>query len=129
MICNADCEPKENNVKEIKKLKTLKRTPLAVILTVLVFMGNGCASYWYQEGKTFDECKQARAECRKELLKRSDLTGFGDYEVKFMKACMKQKGYRLVRADKLPMHAKREAPETSLHYRAKGVAGTLAEEK
>jgi hypothetical protein len=38
---------------------------------------------------------------------------------------MEEKGYRLVSADQLPMKAKREAPQTSLDYRAKGVAGSL----
>ena len=89
----------------------------------------GCASYWYQEGKTFEECKQDREECREELLRHSDLTRVGPYEIKFMEECMKEKGYRLVKENELPMHVRRELPETSLHYRAKGVAGTLRDEK
>ena len=42
---------------------------------------------------------------------------------------MEKKGYRIVTKDELPLDVRREAPETSLHYRAKGVAGTLRDEK
>jgi hypothetical protein len=38
---------------------------------------------------------------------------------------MKQKGYRLVPEGDLPMDAKREGPDTMVHYRTKGVAGDL----
>ena len=57
----------------------------------------GCGQkYWYQEGKTFEECKADRAACRAELLKRTDLRHIGDYERQFMEDCMRQKGYRLI---------------------------------
>ena len=90
---------------------------------------NGCATYWYQEGKTFTECQKAQEACREELIRRSSLSRFGSYEIQFMKICMEEKGYRTVRQRELPMGVRRQAPETSLHYRAIGVAGALNENK
>lgn len=98
---------------------------VTIILLLMLCCMSGCANYWYQEGKTFEQCRQDRDECLRELLKRTDLKTFGDYEVKFMEACMKKKGYRLVTEDELPLGVKREVPETSLHYRAKGLAGAV----
>ncbi len=95
---------------------------------VIVSLCAGCATYWYQEGKTFDECKQARTECRAELLKRSDLRGLTvDYEVKFIQNCMGQRGYRIVTGEELPLDIRREEPEATLHWRTVGVAGTIEE--
>jgi len=85
----------------------------------------GCAQYWYQEGKTFQQCQQDRRACFDELAKRTDFVGTGDYEFEFLTECMEQKGYRLVKDDELPSDAKRQRPDTSLHWRAKGVAGSL----
>jgi hypothetical protein len=97
---------------------------LIILLFPLVVCG--CAKYWYQEGKSFDECKQARAECFQELTKRTDFTSpTVDYEIKYMNECMWAKGYREVSAKELPMDVKREEPESSLHWRARGVAGTV----
>jgi hypothetical protein len=45
-----------------------------------------------------------------------------------MEECMKQRGYRLVSEDELPLAAKRERPDPTLHYRMKGIAGDLSEE-
>jgi hypothetical protein len=85
---------------------------------------SGCAKYWYQEGKTFEQCKQDRSDCLAELKRRSDFQkGSADYEFKFMAECMKKKGYRLVSESELPLDAKRERPDLTLHYRMKGLAG------
>ncbi len=102
---------------------------LTVILLASMCFLTGCAKYWYQEGKSFKECNLARQECRSELLKRSDLKNLTvQYEVKFAENCMTEKGYRLVSQDELPLDVKREEPDTSLHWRTNGVAGTLKEE-
>ncbi len=105
------------------------RKCLTVMLSmVIVSLCTGCATYWYQGGKTFDECRQARTECRAELLKRSDLKGLTvDYEVKFMENCMNQRGYRIVTAEDLPLGVRREEPDTTLHWRTVGAAGTIEE--
>ena len=107
----------------------VNRTIPMVSLVMLCASLNGCASYWYQEGRTFAECQQAQEACREELIKRSSLSRFGSYEIGFMKNCMEEKGYRRVRQRDLPMGVRRQAPETSLHYRAIGVAGELSESK
>lgn len=97
---------------------------LMIILFALFFCG--CAKYWYQEGKSFDECKWARTECFNELTKRTDFASLTvDYEIKYMNECMQAKGYRDVSAKELPMDVKREEPESSLHWRTRGVAGTV----
>lgn len=95
------------------------------ILMLLVMPLGGCVNYWYQEGKSFDQCKADIEQCRAELAKYSDLTNIGSYERKFVEDCMKTKGYNLVTGDKLPMKAKREDPDTSLYWRLNGVAGRI----
>jgi hypothetical protein len=97
---------------------------LPLVLLVLAFLLSGCAQYWYQDGKTFTQCQQDRADCFDQLQKRTDFnTLVVDYEIKFMNDCMQSKGYKLVTADKLPLNARREEPESSLHWRARGIAG------
>ena len=105
-------------------------------LTVLLLLGliclsGGCAKYYYQESKTFGECARDRADCYAELQKRlaDQSQRPGDYEHKFMEDCMKQKGYRLVTENNLPLDVKRQDPDRSLQgqlygYR-RGIAGTL----
>jgi len=101
---------------------------LTIASLILVSFFAGCATYWYQEGKGFEECKRDRAECRNELLKRSDLRGLTmDYEVKFMEDCMGQRGYRLATAEDLPLDMRREEPDTTFHWQTVGVAGTIEE--
>ena len=103
----------------------MKNLFLMFMLSLFLFQ-SGCAKYWYQEGKTFDECKQACAECFKELTKHTDFTSpTVDYEIKYMNKCMQEKGYREVSAKELPLSVKREEPETSLSWRARGIAGTI----
>ena len=106
----------------------MEKLIILLFLSSLIFL-TGCSKYWYQEGKSFDECKQARGECRSELLKRSDFKNLTvQYEVKFIETCMTEKGYRSFSQGDLPLEAKREEPETSLHWRTHGVAGTLKEQ-
>jgi hypothetical protein len=106
------------------------------VLLMLVFMClfAGCAKYFYQEGKSFNECASARKDCYDELQKRLAVKTKrpGDYEHKFMEDCMERKGYMLVTENKLPLNAKRQKPDTTLQgylygYR-RGMAGALDEE-
>ena len=92
----------------------------------IIFLG-GCSQYWYQEGVSYRQCQKDRNDCFRELQKRTDFGNSGGYEFEFMAECMRQKGYRLVTAKELPMGVKRTEPETSLHWRAKGLAGTIDE--
>ena len=106
---------------------------------VLLFLGliclfAGCAKYYYQESKSFNECAKDRADCTAELKKRlaDQSQRPGAYEHKFMKDCMEQKGYILVTENKLPLQVKRQDPDSSLKgylygYR-RGIAGVLDEE-
>jgi hypothetical protein len=101
------------------------------LLLGLICLSGGCAKYFYQEGKTFQECARDRADCYTELKKRlaDQSQSPGDYEHKFMENCMKQKGYRLVTENNLPLDVKRQDPDKSLQgqlygYR-RGIAGTL----
>ncbi|MHC4648445.1 MAG: hypothetical protein ACYTBJ_23550 [Planctomycetota bacterium] len=100
----------------------------AVVSLASMCLCTGCAKYWYQEGKTFEECKRDRQECFNELKKYSDWERMGDYEFGFMEDCMKEKGYRLVTEDKLPLRVKREEPDRTFHVRLKGIAGTIEKE-
>ena len=98
-----------------------------MLLSAFFLFSAGCTNYWYQEGKTFDECKRARDECFEELEKRTDFSSSTvNYEIKFMNECMHAKGYREVSAKKLPLDVKRGESESSLHWRTRGIAGTLA---
>lgn len=93
-----------------------------------VILLSGCETqYWYQQGKTFQQCANDRQQCLKELMKRSDVYTITDYEIKYMEDCMTTKGYRLTTQKELPLDVKRQEPETSLHWRIKGLAGTINE--
>ena len=93
----------------------------------------GCAEYYYQEGKSFDECAQARTDCLSELKKRLAVQSQspGDYEYKFIEDCMCRKGYTLVPEDELPLDVKRRDPDRSLrgqlYGHRRGIAGTVDE--
>jgi len=102
-----------------------------VLLLGLICLFAGCAEYYYQDGKSYTECAQDRADCVAELQKRlaDQSQRSGDYEHKFMEDCMQQKGYRLVTENKLPLNVKRQDPDSSLRgylygYR-RGIAGAL----
>ena len=106
-------------------MKDLLKTATCISMVLIC----GCSKYWYQEGKTFGECKQDQAACFAELNKRSDFGGMTmDYEFKFMDDCMCAKGYQEVSESELPLDARRQEPDSTLHWRARGVAGSLTEE-
>jgi hypothetical protein len=107
---------------------------MALWTLCLICFLTGCAKYYYQEGKTFNQCAWDRAECLFELKKRlaSHSDGWGDYRYKFLENCMKNKGYQLVTEDQLPLEVKRQDPDSGLRgylygYR-RGIAGALDEE-
>ena len=102
-----------------------KSLTVALLLVVICFF-TGCTSYWYQEGKSFEECKQDHRACFEELkVYSSNWRKMGDYEFEFMEDCMEQKGYGPVNERKLPLKVKREDPDQLLHWRLRGVAGTV----
>ena len=101
---------------------------VGALLLVLICLSAGCTRYYYQEGKSFEECKKDRADCLRELAKRVEKPAYGDYEFKFMEECMENKGYRLVTEDKLPLRVKRADPDQLDDWRLRGIAGTLEEE-
>jgi len=106
----------------------MKRFVIVVLLSLFGLTAGCGQQYWYQEGKTFDECSVDRASCRKELMRRTELRRIGEYERKFMEDCMQQKGYRLVKEKELPLGVRREdsdIPSEVPWARGYGVAGTL----
>jgi hypothetical protein len=44
----------------------------ALVLIAAVCVCSGCAKYYYQEGKTFEQCKRDYEECAAERAKRED---------------------------------------------------------
>jgi hypothetical protein len=110
------------------------KSSLVLLMLVFICLFSGCAKYYYQEGRSFDECASARKDCVAELQKRlaDQSQKAGGYEHKFMEDCMARRGYMLVTEDKLPLDAKRQDPDSSLKgflygYR-RGIAGALDEE-
>ncbi len=104
-----------------------------LLLLGLICLFTGCAKYYYQEGKSFNECASARKDCVAELQKRlaDQAHSTSGYEHKFIEDCMERKGYKLVTEDQLPLDAKRQDPDSSLKgflygYR-RGIAGALDE--
>lgn len=96
------------------------------ITAVLLCFFAGCAKYWYQEGKNFEQCKQDSLECNEEMKKYSqDPEDLGKYEFKLMADCMIQKGYRLVRDRQLHVRVKREDPNLTVPWMIHGVAGFI----
>jgi hypothetical protein len=102
-----------------------------LLLLGLICLFAGCAKYYYQDGKSFNECAKDRADCVDELQKRlaDQSQSPGGYEYKFMEDCMEHKGYKLVTENKLPLNVKRQDPDSSLRgylygYR-RGIAGAL----
>ena len=94
----------------------------------------GCAKYYYQESKTFNQCAWDRADCLFELKKRmaSQTESPGSYKYKFLENCMKERGYELVTEDELPLEVKRQDPDSGLrgflYGHRRGIAGALDEE-
>lgn len=89
----------------------MRKSLLAVPLLVLIAFLAGCTSYWYQDGKTYEECKGDLQQCVAEMNKLSDKDlNLGVYDIRFERDCMKQKGYRLVKERNLPLRVRRQGP-------------------
>ena len=107
---------------------------VAVLLVTLICSCTGCAKYYYQEGKSFADCRKDHADCTAELNKRLAMQSRrpGGYEYKFMEDCMKHRGYGLVTEGKLPLGAKRQDPAQTLrgilYGQRRGIAGTVDEQ-
>jgi hypothetical protein len=95
----------------------------------VVVLAAGCQQkYWYQQSKTFDECKADHDVCWAELLRRTSLYHTTTYKSRFLENCMRQKGYGLVAEKDLPLEAKREEPAVPSDVpwvHAYGVAGAI----
>jgi hypothetical protein len=111
------------------------RTCKAVLLwasaaTGLAVLAAGCQRmYWYQEGKTFVECRADQEGCQAELLKRTDRRYASRYQDEFLENCMRARGYELVAERDLPLDIAREDPTVPAEVpwvHAYGVAGTLS---
>ena len=101
------------------------RLIVAGLLLVSVGLLGGCAKYWYQEGKSFNQCERDLASCRAEAARYADVgrtSGLGSYEKKFVNECMGRKGYRLAPEKELPMRVKRESSPV---FGFSGIAGTI----
>ena len=85
-----------------------------LLLLCLICFSAGCAKYYYQEGKSYEQCKMDRVDCLTELKKRLavETSRPGSYEYDFIEECMKLNGYRLVTENKLPLDVKRQKPDT-----------------
>ncbi len=112
----------------------MMKIPAILLLAFLICLSAGCEKYYYQEGKTFNECASDRADCVTEMRKRqADRTkSRGRYEYEYVEDCMKRRGYRLVTEGKLPLNAKRLDPDPGaagfLYGARRGIAGTLDDE-
>jgi hypothetical protein len=100
---------------------------LAVIgaLLLALCLLDGCAKYWYQEGKSFKQTHADLAACRAEAARYSDVgrtQGMGVYDEKFVRQCMTEHGYQLVGEGDLPIRVKRESSPV---FGVPGVAGTI----
>ena len=104
----------------------MKRLLTFIILTALLYCLTGCTQYWYQEGKTYKECAEDLKECQGEMLKYADVNSIniGGHETKFIEECMKEKGYKSVSENALPLRVKRKDPPK---WYMRGIAGILEE--
>ena len=101
------------------------RLILAGLLLLAACLLGGCTKFWYQEGKTYQQCREDLAQCRLEASRYSDVErthGLGSYETKFVESCMQEKGYQLLPEKQLPIRVKRESSPV---FGIPGVAGKI----
>ncbi len=102
----------------------MRRSLVVALLLAPIISCAGCTSFWYQEGKTFNECARDLQECVTEMKTYSDRSiNLGVYDIRFEKDCMKRRGYKLVKERKLPLRTRRQGPSSSAG--TYGVAGLL----
>jgi len=90
-----------------------------------LFIFSGCTSYWYQEGKTFDQCYIDLDNCRKEMVQHYEAgTGIYGYGKRYEESCMQERGYRLTKDSGLPLDVKRQDPVVHAGE-GYGAAGTI----
>ncbi|MHC4212371.1 MAG: hypothetical protein ACYSWP_03250 [Planctomycetota bacterium] len=109
----------------------MKIVTVFFLVCLSLLFATGCASYWYQECKTYEECREDIKQCLAELRKYQDLNSSYSntfYAEDFEKDCMQGKGYRLYSENKLPLRAKRHTLSGALSS-TYGIAGRLAEEE
>ena len=95
------------------------------LLLLSISVLGGCAKYWYQEGKSFDETTRALAACRAEAARYADVErtlGLGSFTRSFVNECMRKNGYDLVSEKDLPTRVKRESSPV---FGFSGIAGTI----
>lgn len=99
------------------------------LLLAMISLVTGCSTkYWYQEGKTFEQCYNNHRACYGQLETLSNQTQFGKRELKIINDCMKSKGYRLIDEDRLPYPTRSLRPDRTIHYRLRGIAGRPGKE-
>jgi hypothetical protein len=102
----------------------MKRHIAIALILILTLFSTGCTTYWYQEGKTFEECEQDIRHCHSEAKMYADSgVSLGFYDIHFEDKCMRQRGYRHVHEWELPLRVKREASRYSTDRH--GTAGLL----
>jgi len=72
-----------------------------LVILVLVFVGvGGCGTYWYQPGKTLEQCLQDSKECAYDANKH----GFDYFDCDSLyRQCMEVRGYQQFLKEHLPM--------------------------
>lgn len=113
----------------------MNRRTIAVML-ISAWLLAGCSNkYYYQEGKTIEQCHQSHKQCAAKFEKLQDPNAPEElgrynisynYEGKFMDVCMLEKGYEVVPENKLPLNIKRETLD-QWERSKRGLAGTLDE--
>ena len=102
----------------------MRKSLLVVPLLVLIVFLTGCTKFWYQEGKTYEQCRRDLQQCAADMNKYSNKDlNLGVYDISFERNCMEQGGYRLVKERSLPMRVRRQGPRA--FPGTYGVAGTL----
>ncbi|MHC4842781.1 MAG: hypothetical protein ACYTEE_03180 [Planctomycetota bacterium] len=107
----------------------MKKPYLIILLITASCLLAGCNSYWYQQGTSFEQCRQDRQDCLNELKKYYDFDSFGKTvskaEREFMYNCMIEKGYTLVKESEIPPRTKRQDPDRTTYWFSNGIAGTV----
>jgi len=106
----------------------MRRKTLILILLGLACFLPGCGKYYYQEAKSFAQCREDCTQCVVELDQYRDAyaryNAAYDYEGKFMDTCMTGKGYKIVSEHKLPPNVRRQKPDPWDLY-DRGLAGAI----